>query len=254
MKLKDILTEKYEIDLEIGDTILRGKFKNKPVVVKDIGTDEHGQPTINGKKMLSFRIKKLMPKKTNEGTCGYGKNGKIGDEPAGPHLVDKKSRDNKMTEGRPMFQDKPNELAYKDFKKWAYKNRKAVKNILVKAVEDGRDPGTDIFLALRQVWLAWANKNAKEYSKIPNKGPAGKDFGRALAVMMKSDNLIIKKSGNKLTDLSEKYNVRKQSCKQSDGDRGTYTLSYTSKKGKKYRACHTSKKKAKGQIAAIEGP
>ena len=72
--------------------------------------------------------------------------------------------------------------------------------------------------------------------------------------MMKSDNLIIKKSGNKLTDLSEKYNVRKQSCKQSDGDRGTYTLSYTSKKGKKYRACHTSKKKAKGQIAAIEGP
>ena len=254
MKLKDILTEKYEIDLEIGDTILRGKFKNKPVVVKDIGTDEHGQPTINGKKMLSFRIKKLMPKKTNEGTCGYGKNGKIGDEPAGPHLVDKKSRDNKMTEGRPMFQDKPNEFAYVDFKKWAYKNRKAVKNILVKAVEDGRDPGTDIFLALRQVWLAWANKNAKEYSKIPNKGPAGKDFGRALAVMMKSDNLIIKKSGNKLTDLSENNNVRKQSCKQSDGDRGTYTLSYTSKKGKKYRACHTSKKKAKGQIAAIEGP
>jgi hypothetical protein len=68
IKLKAILTEKYEIDLEIGDTILRGKFKNKPVVVKDIGTDEHGQPTINGKKMLSFRIKKLMPKK--EGTIG----------------------------------------------------------------------------------------------------------------------------------------------------------------------------------------
>ena len=63
IKLKNILNEKYEIDLEIGDTILRGKFKNKPVVVKDIGTDEHGQPTINGKKMLSFRIKKLMPKK-----------------------------------------------------------------------------------------------------------------------------------------------------------------------------------------------
>ena len=205
IQLKDILTEKYEIDLEIGDTILRGKFKNKPVVVKDIGTDEHGQPTINGKKMLSFRIKKLMPKKTNEGTCGYGEDGKIGNEPAGPHLIDKKSKDDKMTklktEGRPMFQDTPNELAYKDFKKWAYKNRKAVKGILVKAVDDGRDPGTDIFLALRQVWLAWANKNAKEWSKIPNKGPQGKDFGRALAVMMKSDNLIIKKSGNKLTDL-----------------------------------------------------
>ena len=63
IKLKDIITEKFEIDLEIGDTILRGKFKNKPVVVKDFGVDDKGQPTINGKKMLSFRIKKLMPKK-----------------------------------------------------------------------------------------------------------------------------------------------------------------------------------------------
>ena len=50
------------------------------------------------------------------------------------------------------------------------------------------------------------------------------------------------------------YTIRKQNCKQSDGDRGTYVLSYTDKKGKKHRACHTSKKKAQGQIAAIEGP
>ena len=50
------------------------------------------------------------------------------------------------------------------------------------------------------------------------------------------------------------YTIRKQKCKQSDGDRGTYVLSYTDKKGKKHRACHTSKKKAQGQIAAIEGP
>lgn len=108
-----------------------------------------------------------------------------------------------VNEGRPMFQDKPNELAYIDFKKWAYKNRKSIKGILNKAIEDGRDLGTDIFLALRQVWLAWSNKNAKEWSRIPNKGADGKDFGRALAGMMKKDNLIIKKSGNKLTDLNE---------------------------------------------------
>mgnify|MGYP003115735031 CR=1 FL=1 len=50
------------------------------------------------------------------------------------------------------------------------------------------------------------------------------------------------------------YKIRKQKCKQSDGDSGTYVLSYTDKKGKKHRACHTSKKKAQGQIAAIEGP
>jgi hypothetical protein len=50
------------------------------------------------------------------------------------------------------------------------------------------------------------------------------------------------------------YTIRKQKCKQSDGDAGTYVLSYTTKKGKKVRNCHTSKKKAQGQIAAIEGP
>ena len=119
--------------------------------------------------------------------------------PDGEIMADKDHVD----EGQPIFQDTPNELAYLDFKKWANKNRKSVHNILVKAVEDGRDPGTDIFLALRQVWLAWANKKAKEFSRIPNKGPEGKDFGRALAVMMKKDNLIIKRSGNKLTDLGE---------------------------------------------------
>ena len=48
------------------------------------------------------------------------------------------------------------------------------------------------------------------------------------------------------------YNKRKQRCKQSDGDAGSYVLSYTDKKGKKHRACHTSKKKMQGQIAAIE--
>lgn len=48
------------------------------------------------------------------------------------------------------------------------------------------------------------------------------------------------------------YNKRKQRCKQSDGTPGKYVLSYTSKKGKKYKACHTSKKNMQGQIAAIE--
>lgn len=48
------------------------------------------------------------------------------------------------------------------------------------------------------------------------------------------------------------YTVRKQKCKKSDGGSGSYVLSYTDKKGKKHRNCHTSRKGAKGQIAAIE--
>ena len=51
-----------ELDLEIGDVILAGKFKNKRKIVKDIGKDSLGQPTINGMKALNFRIEKLMSK------------------------------------------------------------------------------------------------------------------------------------------------------------------------------------------------
>jgi len=48
------------------------------------------------------------------------------------------------------------------------------------------------------------------------------------------------------------YTIRKQKCKQSTGKKGSYVLSYKDNKGKKHRACHTSRKKARGQIAAIE--
>jgi len=50
------------LDIEKGDTLLGGRFKNMKTIVEDIGTDELGQPTINGKKLLSFRILKNMPK------------------------------------------------------------------------------------------------------------------------------------------------------------------------------------------------
>lgn len=49
------LSEGIEIDVSVGDTILTGKFKNKKTVVKDIGKDEHGMPTINGRKIVTFR-------------------------------------------------------------------------------------------------------------------------------------------------------------------------------------------------------
>ena len=55
------LTEAIKLPVEIGDTLLMGKFKNKKVVVKKIGEDEHGMPTINGKKVVTFRYHKKAP-------------------------------------------------------------------------------------------------------------------------------------------------------------------------------------------------
>ena len=61
-QLRKIIAEALVLDIDIGDVILTGRFKNKRTVVKEIGVDDLGQPTINGMKALSFRIEKLMPR------------------------------------------------------------------------------------------------------------------------------------------------------------------------------------------------
>ena len=60
---KPFLTEDINIPVNVGDTILTGRFKNKKTVVKSIGKDEHGMPTINGKKVTTFRILKKQSKR-----------------------------------------------------------------------------------------------------------------------------------------------------------------------------------------------
>ena len=52
------LEEDIKLPVNVGDTILTGRFKNKKTVVKTIGKDEHGMPTINGRKVVNFRILK----------------------------------------------------------------------------------------------------------------------------------------------------------------------------------------------------
>lgn len=53
--------ESIVLDIEVGDMLLGGRFKNKKVVVDEIGVDSNNQPTVNGKPLLKFRIKKLVP-------------------------------------------------------------------------------------------------------------------------------------------------------------------------------------------------
>jgi hypothetical protein len=52
---KEIYKEDIKIGVNKGDEVLMGKFKNKKVQVKDIGKDQHGMPTINGKQATTFR-------------------------------------------------------------------------------------------------------------------------------------------------------------------------------------------------------
>jgi len=53
---KHPINEEIKLDIKVGDTLLGGKFKNKKIVVKEIGKNDKGEITINGKTLLRYRI------------------------------------------------------------------------------------------------------------------------------------------------------------------------------------------------------
>ena len=72
--VKPYLNEAVNLDVEIGDTVLMGRFKNKRVKVKSITYNEKGDLLINGRPALKFRVsksdKKLLPTKaTNKSSA-----------------------------------------------------------------------------------------------------------------------------------------------------------------------------------------
>jgi hypothetical protein len=71
------ISEDINLPVKVGDTILTGKFKNKKTIVKTIGTDEHGMPTINGKKVATFRTVNEGYVESGEPETGYVPDGKV---------------------------------------------------------------------------------------------------------------------------------------------------------------------------------
>ena len=66
-KSKKLVAELKLPDLEKGDVLLVGKFKNRKAEIKGFSTDDNGQPvadtTKGEQKIFKPRIEKLMPKK-----------------------------------------------------------------------------------------------------------------------------------------------------------------------------------------------
>jgi hypothetical protein len=50
--------EDINIPINVGDTILGGRFKNKKTIVKKIGKNAKGDITVNGKPLLKYRLVK----------------------------------------------------------------------------------------------------------------------------------------------------------------------------------------------------
>ncbi len=105
-----------------------------------------------------------------------------------------------LKEGVPFPQTEPNEFAFFDFKKWAYKNRGKLKKELLKHKDN---PGK-LWNKLCDIWVEWAKKtNNKDFSRITDK----QKFGRALAIMLKKQNVLFDKNPRP----SHKIAVKEQS-------------------------------------------
>lgn len=94
-----------------------------------------------------------------------------------------------LEEGVPFPQTEPNEFAFFDFKKWAYKNRGKLKKELLKHKDN---PGK-LWNKLSDIWVEWAKKtNNKDFSRITDK----QKFGRALALLLKKQNVLFVKNSS----------------------------------------------------------
>jgi len=63
----EFVNENISIPIKVGDTILKGRFRNVKTKVKKIGKDDRGQPTINSKKILTFRMLTKKQQKEEKG-------------------------------------------------------------------------------------------------------------------------------------------------------------------------------------------
>ena len=188
--VEDVTADKFEdFGITVGQlyqTFLKKDLKSKPAIAQKImnmvDTDDNNA-LINQIKDLEFLVNQLPDKIESKDKIGF----------------------KEEFHGKPFMQDTPNEFAYLDFKKWAYPRRGKIKQRLQAILDSNQaDPGVPFFKELTRIWVIWANENDKAFSVVNPTDVGQKDFGRALAVMMKNDNLIINKESNKLLDLNER--------------------------------------------------
>jgi len=58
--------ENINIPIEVGSEIYGGRFKNKKTTVKSISKDENGEPLVNNKPLLKYKLRKPKSKKEKE--------------------------------------------------------------------------------------------------------------------------------------------------------------------------------------------
>jgi hypothetical protein len=89
--------------------------------------------------------------------------------------------------------DAPTDKIYNKFKVWVADNEDEVLDRISKNASLLKSTG-NVFQGLEGVWYKWAYKNEPKHKNISQTGK----FGRALAFMLKNDDIIFDKSQNSL--------------------------------------------------------
>ena len=129
-------------------------FDKKPLKFK---TEDEAKSMLNGldhKYRTNYKIVKIK-----EGTCGYGVDGKLGEEPAGPHLIKKKK---KLIKSKVQENKDPDIISQ-------------LRGVLKKGYSSVKDPvskkkmkvDTYTASAITKVYDAINTSNKKKFSKLP---------------------------------------------------------------------------------------
>ena len=101
-RVRNLIKKMVREELAQMDEKVTGQYKVSPKVQMHWGMDKvviisgNKRVVLNRKEMKSL-MKGVKANKLTEGTCGYGENGELGEEPAGPHLIKKKLKEAKET-------------------------------------------------------------------------------------------------------------------------------------------------------------
>ena len=125
-RVRNLIKKMVREELAQMDEKVTGQYKVSPKVQMHWGMDKvviisgNKRVVLNRKEMKSL-MKGVKANKLTEGTCGYGVNGQLGEEPAGPHLIKKK----KIKEGKDTIFDVAKKVM-KDSSAYKYKSKKGM--------------------------------------------------------------------------------------------------------------------------------
>jgi hypothetical protein len=156
IKAKQHMNEAFAIQYKKDKRYLTRKelFDKKPLKFK---TEDDAKSMLNGldhKYRTNYKIVKIK-----EGTCGYGVGGKLGEEPAGPHLMKKKK---KLIKSKVEENKDPDIISQ-------------LRGVLKKGYSSVKDPvsgkkmkvDTYTASAITKVYDAINTSNKKKFSKLP---------------------------------------------------------------------------------------